>query len=230
MSIHDYEAAAIETQHYRMIGQARIREREKGAYMWGKRALDLTCTIAGLILASPVFIAIAILLKVENPRGYIFFAQERVGKNGKVFRMYKFRSMVPDAELLLTNLLDRNEVEGAMFKMKDDPRVTKVGRWIRKTSLDELPQFWNVLKGEMSLVGPRPSLPRELSGYTVYDMQRLLVTPGCTGLWQINGRSSIGFKEMVELDLQYIENRKLSLDLMIMLKTVKVLFGSNEAF
>jgi len=117
-----------------------------------------------------------------------------------------------------------------MFKMKDDPRITKLGKFIRKTSIDELPQLWNVLKGDMSLVGPRPPLPREVAQYTEYDKQRLLVTPGCTGLWQISGRSNVGFKEMVELDLQYIRNRSILFDLKIILKTVLVLFGSKDAF
>jgi lipopolysaccharide/colanic/teichoic acid biosynthesis glycosyltransferase len=160
----------------------------------------------------------------------VFFSQTRVGKNGKEFKMYKFRSMVSDAEERLNDLLKYNETTGAMFKMKNDPRVTKVGRFIRKTSIDELPQLWNVLKGDMSLVGPRPPLPREVEQYTEYDKQRLLVTPGCTGLWQISGRSNVGFKEMVELDLQYIRNRSILLDLKIIFKTVLVLFGSKDAF
>lgn len=143
--------------------------------------------------------------------------------------MYKFRSMCVDAEKKLPTLLSKNEVEGAMFKMKDDPRVTKFGRFIRKTSLDELPQLWNVLKGEMSLVGPRPSLQREVSQYTKYDEQRLLVKPGCTGLWQINGRSNIGFSEMVMLDLEYIEKRSIYIDFKIIYRTFFVILRPEGA-
>jgi lipopolysaccharide/colanic/teichoic acid biosynthesis glycosyltransferase len=138
--------------------------------------------------------------------------------------------MVSNAEDKLQDLLKSNEVSGAMFKMKDDPRITKVGKFIRKTSIDELPQLLNVLNGDMSLVGPRPPLPREVAEYTNYDKQRLLVTPGCTGLWQVSGRNSIGFEEMVELDLQYINNRNLLVDTKIILKTVLVLFGSKDAY
>lgn len=143
--------------------------------------------------------------------------------------MYKFRSMVTDAEERLKDLLQYNEVSGAMFKMKEDPRVTKIGKFIRKTSIDELPQLLNVLKGEMSLVGPRPPLPREVKEYTSYDKQRLLVTPGCTGLWQVTERNNVGFKEMVKLDLEYINKRSLFYDLKIILKTIQIMVKSNGA-
>ncbi|GAC91764.1 putative colanic biosynthesis UDP-glucose lipid carrier transferase [Anoxybacillus ayderensis] len=167
---------------------------------------------------------------IEDPKGPVFFKQIRVGKDGKQFYMYKFRSMVTDAETKLQELLKYNEVSGAMFKMKNDPRVTKVGRFIRKTSIDELPQLWNVLKGEMSLVGPRPPLPREVAQYTEYDKQRLLVTPGCTGLWQVSGRNDLGFNEMVELDLKYIRERSILYDLKIILKTIKIMIKPNSAY
>jgi exopolysaccharide biosynthesis polyprenyl glycosylphosphotransferase len=203
---------------------------EKKFYLVAKRTMDIIGAIVGLILTSIIFLVVAIAIKLEDPKGTVFFSQTRVGKNGKEFKMYKFRSMVSDAEERLKDLLKYNETTGAMFKMKNDPRVTKVGRFIRKTSIDELPQLWNVLKGDMSLVGPRPPLPREVEQYTEYDKQRLLVTPGCTGLWQISGRSNVGFKEMVELDLQYIRNRSILLDLKIIFKTVFVLFGSKDAF
>ena len=174
-------------------------------YLFTKRCLDILGASFGIILLLFVFVIIAILIKGEDRRGPVFFKQKRIGKNGKEFYMYKFRSMVTDAELKLKDLLEKNEISGAMFKMKEDPRVTKIGRFIRKTSLDELPQLWNVLKGDMSLVGPRPPLPREVEEYTTYDCQRLLVTPGCTGLWQVSGRSNLSFKEMVNLDLYYIK-------------------------
>ncbi len=199
-------------------------------YLYTKRLIDIIGSLCGIILLSLLFVVIAILIKIEDPKGPIFFAQKRVGLNGKEFKMYKFRSMVTDAEEKLKELLKYNEVSGAMFKMKDDPRVTKVGKFIRKTSIDELPQLFNVLKGEMSLVGPRPPLPREVEMYNDYDKQRLMVTPGCTGLWQVTARNSVGFEEMLELDLKYIEERSILFDFKIIFKTVGVLFGSKDAF
>ncbi|KIP20462.1 putative colanic biosynthesis UDP-glucose lipid carrier transferase [Anoxybacillus ayderensis] len=203
---------------------------DKKSYLIAKRTMDIIGAMIGLISLSWLFLIVAVLIKLEDPKGPVFFKQIRVGKDGKQFYMYKFRSMVTDAEKRLKELLKYNEVSGAMFKMKNDPRVTKIGKFIRKTSIDELPQLWNVLKGDMSLVGPRPPLPREVEQYTEYDKQRLLVTPGCTGLWQVSGRSNVGFKEMVELDLQYIRNRSILLDVKIIFKTVFVLFGSKDAF
>lgn len=203
---------------------------ERWIYLFTKRLMDIFGALLGLILLLPVFIIVAIFIKLEDPKGPIFFFQTRVGKNGKEFKMYKFRSMVTDAEERLKELLQYNEVSGAMFKMKDDPRITRIGKFIRKTSIDELPQFFNVLIGDMSLVGPRPPLPREVAEYTDYDKQRLLVTPGCTGLWQVSARNSVGFDEMVELDLNYINNRSIIYDIMIILKTVGVLLGSKDAF
>ncbi|AYV68248.1 sugar transferase [Niallia circulans] len=200
------------------------------SYLVMKRSIDIIGSFCGLIVLSILFIIIGLLIKLEDPKGKVFFKQLRVGKDGREFYMYKFRSMASDAEERLKELLALNEVSGAMFKMKDDPRVTKVGKFIRKTSLDELPQLINVLKGEMSLVGPRPPLPREVAEYTPYDKQRLLVVPGCTGLWQVSGRSNIGFSEMVELDLLYIKERSIMKDIKIILRTVLVLFGSKNAF
>ncbi len=200
------------------------------SFQFAKRTLDIVLTIVGLILLSIVFLIISIAIKIEDPKGPVLFSQKRIGKDGKEFNMYKFRSMVTDAEAKLQELLKHNETSGAMFKMKNDPRITKVGRFIRKTSIDELPQLFNVLKGDMSLVGPRPPLPREVAEYNEYHKQRLLVTPGCTGMWQVGGRSNIGFEEMVELDLYYITNQSNLLDCKIILKTFKVLFGSNDAF
>ncbi|MBE5102877.1 sugar transferase [Priestia aryabhattai] len=203
---------------------------ESLVYLGLKRTLDIIGSLIGIILLSIVFIIVALAIKIEDPKGPVFFSQPRIGKKGKIFKMYKFRSMVTDAEIKLKELLQLNETTGAMFKMKNDPRVTKIGKLIRKTSIDELPQLFNVLKGEMSLVGPRPPLPREVAEYTNYDKQRLIVTPGCTGIWQVSGRSNIGFKEMVELDLYYIKNQSIFMDIKIILKTVFVLFGSKNAF
>lgn len=207
-----------------------ININDKSSYQVSKRAIDIVGASIGLIVLSLPLIVISIIIKVQDPKGSIIFKQQRVGKNGQKFSMYKFRSMVSNAEELLDSLLEQNETTGAMFKMKDDPRITRIGKFIRRTSIDELPQLWNVLKGDMSLVGPRPPLPREVDEYTDYDKQRLLVTPGCTGLWQVSGRSNIGFKEMVELDLKYITERSIINDIKIMLRTVLVLFGSKDAF
>nr|WP_262984046.1 sugar transferase [Bacillus wiedmannii] len=211
-----------------MLGDENINQ--KWSYIFMKRLIDIVGSFCGIILLLPVFIIVAICIKLEDPKGPVFFKQMRVGKDEKGFGMYKFRSMVTDAEEKLQDLLQHNEVSGAMFKMKDDPRVTKIGKFIRKTSIDELPQLINVLKGEMSLVGPRPPLLREVKTYTAYDKQRLKVIPGCTGLWQVSGRSNIGFREMVELDLYYIQYRSILFDFKIILKTVFVLFGSKDAF
>ncbi|HDV8360453.1 sugar transferase [Bacillus cereus] len=202
---------------------------ERKGYLISKRCMDIIGALCGLVLLSPVFIIIAFLIKYEDSKGPILFKQIRVGKGGKKFYMYKFRSMVTDAEERLKDLLQYNEVSGAMFKMKEDPRVTKIGKFIRKTSIDELPQLLNVLKGEMSLVGPRPPLPREVKEYTQYDKQRLLVTPGCAGLWQVTERNSVGFKEMVELDLEYINKRSIVYDLKIIFKTIQIMIKSNGA-
>ncbi|KQU26993.1 multidrug MFS transporter [Bacillus sp. Leaf75] len=202
----------------------------KKGYLFSKRCIDILGALAGLLLLAIVFMIVSLLIKIEDPKGSIFFSQKRVGKNGKEFNMYKFRSMVSDAEAKLAELLQQNEATGAMFKMKNDPRVTKIGRFIRKTSIDELPQLLNVLKGDMSLVGPRPPLLREVSEYTEYQKQRLLVTPGCTGLWQVSGRSNVGFEEMVELDLTYMTTRSLITDITIICRTVFLLFGSKNAY
>ncbi|MGP6148693.1 sugar transferase [Priestia flexa] len=203
---------------------------ENISYLVSKRAIDIIGALLGLIVLSVVFLVVAIAIKLEDPKGPVFFGQTRVGKNEKEFKMYKFRSMITDAESRLQDLLKHNETTGAMFKMKNDPRVTKIGRFIRKTSIDELPQLWNVLKGDMSLVGPRPPLIREVMEYTEYDKQRLLVLPGCTGLWQVSGRSNIGFEEMIELDLLYVQTRSILIDIKIILKTIILLFGSNDAY
>ncbi len=200
-------------------------------YLIIKRMFDIIGSFVGLLICLPVIIIIAIIIKLEDG-GPIIFKQLRVGKNGKKFYIYKFRSMRTDAELLKINLLQENEVKGAMFKIKNDPRVTKIGSFIRKTSLDEIPQFYNVLIGDMSLVGPRPPLLEEVASYSNYDKQRLLVTPGLSGLWQISGRSNLSFSDMVKLDLIYITTRSVKLDLKIMLITIwqMILVKKNGAF
>ncbi|WP_088810292.1 MULTISPECIES: sugar transferase [Listeria] len=199
-------------------------------YPIAKRVIDFLGASCGLFLLTPLFILLFILIKLSDLRAPVFFKQERIGKDGNRFMMYKFRTMIPNAEEKLAELLEHNEVEGAMFKMKHDPRITKLGRFLRKTSIDELPQLVNVLKGDMSLVGPRPPLEREVEEYSKRDLGRLAITPGCTGLWQVSGRNDVSFSEMVNLDLHYIQHVSFSLDMKILLKTVRVIFVPNSAY
>jgi exopolysaccharide biosynthesis polyprenyl glycosylphosphotransferase len=191
-----------------------------------KRMIDIIFSGIALFVLSPLLAMTAFLIKVED-RGPVFFAQRRVGKWGREFKMYKFRSMCVDAEEKLQAVLKRNEhASGVTFKLKDDPRITRVGKWLRKFSIDEFPQFYNVLIGDMSLVGPRPPVPREVAKYTPADRRRLEVTPGLTCFWQIGGRSEIDFPQQVQLDVDYIESQSFWLDLKILAKTVPaVLLG-----
>jgi len=194
-----------------------------------KRSLDLIIASVGLVLAAPIMIVTAILIKLDSP-GPVLFYQPRVGKWGKEFYCYKFRSMYIDAEERIKELRSRNEADGPIFKMKRDPRITRVGRVIRKLSIDELPQIFNVLKGEMSLVGPRPPLPREVAEYTYEQVGRLNAIPGITGLQQVSGRSDLDFKRWVELDLQYIEEQSLLKDIEILLRTIPAVILGKGAY
>jgi exopolysaccharide biosynthesis polyprenyl glycosylphosphotransferase len=192
-----------------------------------KRAVDVLIAGTALVLISPLWALIALAIRLDSP-GPILFRQERVGLYGKPFTLFKFRSMHIDAEEQLERLRARNEAAGPLFKIKDDPRRTRVGRFIRRTSLDELPQFINVLKGDMSMVGPRPGLAREVAQYQDWHRKRLAVLPGITGLWQVSGRSELTFDEMVMLDIYYAENWSLGMDLRIMLRTVpQFIFGDG---
>lgn len=211
------------------IDYSEVLAKESILYSVTKRLIDIVGSLCGIILLSPLFLIVAILIKLEDPKGKVFFAQERNGKYPKTFKMYKFRSMVHNAEDLLKDLMDRNEQTGPVFKINDDPRITKVGKFIRKTSIDELPQLFNVLKGDMSLVGPRPPIPHEVDQYNSYQMQRLAVKPGLTCIWQVSGRNNIGFDEWVEMDIEYIKTRNLWLDIKLIFKTVGVLFGDDDA-
>lgn len=195
-----------------------------------QRLFDIVASSISLILLALPFLIVAILIKRDDPQGPVFYSQIRLGKHQRPFKMYKFRSMVVDADKKLADLLKYNEVDGAMFKMKEDPRVTRIGHFIRKYSIDELPQLFNVFKGDMTLVGPRPPLKREICGYSEYAKQRLYVKPGCTGLWQVTGRNGVGFDEMVELDLQYIERSSFWFDLKIMFMTVKIMVMPDSAY
>ena len=209
------------------VNPAKVNDRP--FYHVVKRLFDIVASACGLLLLSPLFLFLVIKIRSEDG-GPAFYSQERIGKNEKPFKMWKFRSMVVDADKMLDELEDQNEIDGAMFKIKDDPRVTKIGHMIRKYSLDELPQLWNVLIGDMSLVGPRPPLPSEVEEYTNYDKQRLTVMPGCTGLWQVTRRSEADFDEMVWLDIVYINHSGLWEDLKLIIKTVLVMIHPNGAY
>lgn len=199
------------------------------AYFIFKRTFDIILSSVSILALSPAFLIIPVLIKM-NSRGPVIFAQPRVGKGKKVFIMYKFRSMSSDAGERLEKLRNLNEKDGPIFKIKKDPRITGIGRVLRKTSLDELPQLFNVLKGDMSIVGPRPPLLKEVKQYSAYEMQRLSVTPGLTCYWQVSGRSDIPFKEWIDLDLKYIKDCGLTTDLKIILKTFPAVISGKGAY
>ena len=193
-----------------------------------KRAIDIAFSLSTLIMLAPLFLAIALLIKLDS-KGSVFYCSKRVGRRGREFECYKFRTMVSDAERKLPELLARNERSGILFKIKDDPRVTRVGRWLRKYSFDELPQFWNVLKGDMSVVGPRPAILSEVRRYKLEHLKRIDMTPGITGLWQITARCSPSYQHYIQCDLDYTANWSLRMDLEIMLKTIPaVLKGTGQ--
>jgi lipopolysaccharide/colanic/teichoic acid biosynthesis glycosyltransferase len=196
-----------------------------------KRGLDIAGAGTAVLVFSPVFVGTAVLIKLEDG-GPVLFYQDRVGRGGRLFKMMKFRSMVPDAEALKEKLLQENEhgQEGITFKIKHDPRITRVGRVIRKYSIDEFPQFFNVLRGDMSLVGPRPALPHEVAQYKALHLRRLLVKPGITCLWQVGGRSNIDFEGQVRLDLDYIASESLTQDLKLLLKTIPAVLRGEGAY
>ena len=203
-----------------------IQVPKKPVYSFLKRIFDIICSFFGLIILMVPLLIVALIITIDSPGASPIYVQERVGKNGRKFKFYKFRSMVPNADKMLDSLLEKNEMEGPAFKMKNDPRITRFGRFIRKTSIDELPQLWNVLKGDMSLVGPRPPLPREVAMYTEEQFQRLSVVPGLTCYWQIQpSRNSLSFDEWLAWDLKYIENRSFKLDLVILFMTVGAVLG-----
>ena len=196
-----------------------------------KRVVDLSCTSVALILLSPVFLFCAIAVKISDPKGPVIFKQTRVGRNGKLFTMYKFRSMYVDADERKKDLLSQNETGGKTFKMKNDPRIYPFGRILRKFSLDELPQFFNILKGDMSIVGPRPPIPSEVAEYEPWHRMRLSVTPGLTCIWQVSGRSNIPFEGQMRLDNDYIRrDGKIGEDIKLILKTFKVVFKGDGAY
>ncbi len=198
------------------------------AALAAKRALDVIQSLVALVVLAPVFLAVAVAIRLDSP-GPIFFRQRRVGVSGREFMLVKFRSMYQDAEARLESLRARNEVSGPVFKMRDDPRVTRVGRFIRRTSIDELPQFWNVLCGDMSVVGPRPPLPTEVKQYQRWHLRRLSMKPGITCTWQVSGRSNIAFDRWMELDLNYIDNWSLWRDMKILARTIPAVLTGRGA-
>ena len=195
-----------------------------------KRSLDIILSLLALIVLMPLFIVLAVIIKLTSP-GPVFFVQIRVGQFGRPFNFYKFRSMYTDAEKRKAELLSQNQsADGVIFKMKNDPRITPIGRLLRKTSMDELPQFLNVLFGDMSLVGPRPPVPSEVQQYSLEARKRLNVRPGLTCLWQVSGRSDIPFQKQVSLDKEYISSRSLKQDLLILLRTVPAILSGRGAY
>ena len=202
----------------------------RSGYAFSKRVLDVLGSAIGILLLTPLFLIIALAIRLDS-RGPVLFSQTRVGENGREFRCWKFRSMYVDAEERKAQLLASNEMQGGTtFKMRRDPRITGVGRFIRKASIDELPQLWNVFIGDMSLVGPRPPVPQEVATYDAISLQRLAVKPGITCIWQVTGRSDIPFQEQVQLDLRYIRERSLALDIKLLLATVPAVLLARGAY
>lgn len=199
-----------------------------GIYRLMKRLVDIIGSAVAIVIFSPFCVYIIYKIKNEDG-GPILYKQERIGLNGRPFMMWKFRSMVVGAHAMKDTLLDKNESDGPTFKIKDDPRITEIGQWIRKHSLDEIPQFFNIVKGDMSLVGPRPALPEEVAAYSKRDRARLKVMPGLTGLWQVGGRSNLTYEEMIDLDLQYVRHQGLLMDIKIMLLTIWQMFYPRDS-
>jgi exopolysaccharide biosynthesis polyprenyl glycosylphosphotransferase len=211
----------LHVEHPRLAGWSRVM----------KEIFDRVMALAAVVGLSPLLVLVAVLIKVTAGRkGPVIFRQVRVGRNGKMFVMYKFRTMYADAEARLAEMRDLNETGGTLFKMRNDPRVTPLGRWLRKLSIDELPQLVNVLKGSMSLVGPRPPLPREVAQYPFDMRRRLVVKPGLTGLWQVSGRSDLSWEDSIRIDLQYVENWTFTMDLMIIARTFFAVWRSAGAY
>lgn len=212
-------AAAAESRKYWFDRKEILRT--KRLYWMGRRAQDVFFSLLALIVLAVPMAIVALVIWADSPGASPIFSQDRVGRDGKVFKFYKFRSMIPNAEARLKDVLAQNEMDGPVFKMKNDPRITRVGRFIRRTSIDELPQLINILKGDMSIVGPRPALPREVAQYTDYERQRLYVTPGLTCYWQIQpNRNELTFDEWMELDLKYIQDRNFWLDWKLIFQTI----------
>lgn len=204
------------------------KELHKPVYEFVKRIFDVVCSLIALVILSPVFLVTAIAVKTDG--GKVFYSQKRAGKDNVPFNMYKFRSMCPNADNMKEELMRFNEMDGPVFKMKNDPRITKVGKFIRKYSIDELPQLVNILKGDMSIVGPRPPLLSEVEQYSSYQMQRLLVKPGLTCFWQAYGRSALSFEDWMDMDMKYIQRRSFMLDIELIIKTIVAVIFKRGAY
>lgn len=203
-----------------------IEVEAKPVYTFFKRCFDILFSLLGSIVLLPIMVIIGLIIVIDSPGASPIYVQNRVGKNGRVFKFYKFRTMVPNADQLLDSLMDQNEMQGPVFKIKNDPRITRVGRFIRRASIDELPQFWNVLLGDMSFVGPRPPIVREVEQYTDYQKQRLAITPGITCYWQVMPkRNSLTFDEWLDLDIKYIKERSFMVDMIVLFKTIGAVCG-----
>lgn len=227
----DVKSEKIYMENYRgrvEVEAPKVKVWERRGYAFVKRAFDIASSLCAMVVLSPIFLITAIAIKIED-KGPVVFTQDRVGKDGKVFKMYKFRSMYVDAEERLKYLGEQNEADGPVFKIKNDPRITRVGRFIRKYSIDELMQLVNVFKGDMSVVGPRPALPREVAEYDDFAKQRLLVKPGLSCYWQVSGRSNIGFDEWMKLDVKYINEMSVWTDLKIILLTIPAVLKGEGA-
>ncbi len=211
------------------VMQGNLQPNRSWIYRFLKRAVDIIGSLCGLIVLSPLLLIVCLLIRLDSP-GPVIYAQARRGLNNRLFTMYKFRSMVANAEDLHDNLLEYNELDGPVFKMKNDPRMTRIGRILRKTSIDELPQLFNVLRGDMSLVGPRPLAVYESDRCSPYQLQRLLVKPGITCLWQISGRNDVSFDQWIEMDLEYIRTAGIRTDILILLRTVKAVLLGKGAY
>lgn len=210
-----------------VLDRQQVRAKNKG-YLVFRRVQDVLLSLTALLVLWPAMLILALIIVIDSPGAGPIFSQTRVGRDGKEFRFYKFRSMHPDAEKRLEELLQYNEMQGPVFKIKEDPRITRIGKFLRKSSIDELPQLINVIKGDMSIVGPRPALPREVEQYTEYEKQRLYIEPGLTCYWQIApNRNDLSFDDWVDLDIQYIKERSFCTDWKIIFKTFGAIFGMN---
>ena len=218
---------AVKTREIPLLDRETVLTKYR-RYWFFRRLQDIVLSLAAMAVLWPFLVLVAVIIVLDSPGAGPIFSQKRIGRDGKEFTFYKFRSMIPNAEARLPELLQQNEMEGPVFKMKDDPRITRFGRFLRRTSIDELPQLWNVLRGEMSIVGPRPGLPREVEQYDAYQRQRLLVTPGLTCYWQVMpNRNDLTFEEWVELDVKYIHERSFLTDWKIIFKTFGAVVGMN---
>ncbi len=229
MSVSNPTANQTDFAHANFPAEPLVRPQTSPTDAALRRALDVLLAALALLLLFPLLLVIALLIRLDSP-GPVLFIQTRVGKHGRSFPVFKFRSMFTDAEERLASVLDSNERSGPVFKMRHDPRITRVGRPLRRCSLDEVPQLLNVLRGEMSLVGPRPALPREVALYTPAQEGRLLVTPGLTGLWQVSGRATLSFEQSVALDLEYVRRQSVGLNVVLILRTIPAVLTGHGAY